>query len=295
MGDASPRRALPKTALKALGLAALVCALLVVAGVVLASAPVRGSRFGKRMERRFPIGWSRVALVFGPERERVRAVDALFGTWNRRAVPLLERAAGDRSRSVAGSAMHAIDMLVQFRSTPARRSLLRLCRASRPALRCRAYRAVREAMATVTWRQRVGTGLIIACENEHAFRLDADVQAVLREGLGDSELECRRQAATTLTHLLTDGGPPLQPEVSAALRRCLRGPSPGIRSLEPAALLTCLRRADTFDEFVRQAKHVGCDHGDAGPLLHLWEAGTPKARRLMEQYWAKHPLGGGPR
>ena len=270
----SPRtgdRTLWKTAPKALGLAMLVLALVAITGFVLASPAVRSSGFGKRMERRHPVRWAQLALVCGAERERLRAVQALLRTGGPKVLPALEQAAHDRSPRVRDSAVYAVLPLVPVAGGDAERSLTSLCRDRNPDLRWRAYRALRLAAT------------------HQGTRLTADVQHALVGGLQDPDLQCRWQAAFT-TACLKRLGHRLPPEVAAALRRGLRGPSPGIHSLPPEVLLPRVERADAFSEFARQIEHVAYGYGDTHLLLLLWEADTPQARRLMQEHLATHSL-----
>ena len=126
-----------KMALKAFAAAAAVAALLVLCGFILATSQVRHSAFGRRMERRFPIRWSQVALVFGDEEARGEAVRVLPCTNSRRAIPTLVRATRDRSATVSDAAVGSLWDLAPHQE--AERAIVSACRDRRTTVRAGAY------------------------------------------------------------------------------------------------------------------------------------------------------------
>ena len=273
MSDRAKRRPVWRTVLQALAAAAGVLVLLAIVGFVLASSPVRSSPFGKRMERRYPIRWSEVALVFGRYDERRRAVGALGMTGSGRALAALDRAAADRSARVRAMAVQAMADLAPYAPHEAERRLLALCGDRRADTRREALRACRGMLAL-------------------GVPPSAALQQVVAAGLQDRDPECRREAAATVQDLVSQGTP-LQPEVWVAFAACLRSPSPGP---EPRiARLSGPARYIAVPPTLREARSA---LGRREPRAHiwalrrLWEMGTPEARRLIEGDLAKRPLGG---
>jgi len=271
MSDERPRRAFWRMALKALGVAALALALLVGVGCLLASSGVRASRFGRRMEQRYPIRWSQIALVFGPEDERLRAVGALQVTGSGRALPALHRAAADRSPRVRAAAIEGIACLVPYAPQGVERRLLALCGSRRLDTRRRALDACRTML---------GLGVPPS----------AALQRTVAAGLQDRDLECRREAAAMVQELVRQHEP-LQPEVWEAFAACLRGPSLGPR---PVAVrrITSGRYIELPPSLpqVRTALEHGELHARVWALIRLWEMDTAEARRLIEEDLAARPL-----
>ena len=275
------RRTLWKTALKALAAAVGLIALLLVAGLILASTPVRGSALGHTMERRCPIGWSRIALVFGDDDERAHASWDLSSTGSGRALPALERAAHDRAPLVSSSAVTGIATMASHGVAGAQTLYLRLGRDPRPDVRASAYTALRDMRDSRAMWQRGGEG-----------------QRLLTQGLRDPDPRCRDQAARTAVHLcghrargLWRGE--LDPQVLRALRDCLRGPAPR-NAVDPRtveALGARVASAHSFEEFHRSSKPTnGPPPLRVQTALGLWELDTAEARHLLQEELAKHPL-----
>ncbi len=255
-----------------MGAAIAVAGLFILAGIVLASPQVRNSSFGQRMERRFPIPWSRMALIFGCEQERVQAAGNLWGCRSPAAIPVLYVAAYDRSAQVRETAVCGVWRLARAGPEQAERCVLRLCRQPRPQERGRAHRALRLMLV------------------DGYFEDTRELQEIVAHELQGPHTGCRWQAACTAATLRRRGDT-LSPEVQRALYDCLRGPSPGPRSLGRGVLAAKVSKSADLNEFMSRVwASVPPREWEIGGLILLWEIDTPKSRRLIEQYLTEHPL-----
>ena len=289
MAERKPRRTVWRTALKALAASLLIAALLVLAALLCATPQVQYSEFGSRVGSRFPHAWSWVALTFGDERTRLSVVQRLgAGAWWRAgsypgdgepaALPLLVRAAEDRSPAVRDEAVNqvvgSIGLSFPRDVWPVVR---RWSRDGRPERRLRAYEAMRVLARTAAGRA-AGHGM------------SAEASEVLAAGLRETDPHCRA-AAASVTADLWDSGLPRDPALARALEACLRGPSPGVPSEVPKLLTPRAREAQSFEALQRSlAEGHGARPRRMRTLVALWALGTPWARRLLEDELAAHPL-----
>jgi len=301
MPDCRQPKAVARTALKALGLAAGVVALVVGVGFLLASRQVRGSAFGKSMERRFPIRWSEVALVFGSEKERVGAAYDLAESGSPRALGALERATRDRAPGVRWAAVGAIRCIGLQYARAAVPVLLRVCRTGSRDVRMQAYSPM-----TLTRR----TGIL---------DLRPALDDVILFGLNDPDCECRGVAALWATQRLSVGpamGQAPRPQLAHGLERCLRGPSPPWARGPASALAVYLqgpgggRQSSRRTHLRAPPRRVGRvvveyegntdprvrtgNGGRVAALYWLWLEGTEGSRKLVCEELAKRPLTVGP-
>jgi len=272
------RRPLWKTALKALAAAAAAVALLVLCGFILASPQVRHSRFGKEMERRLPVRWSQVALVFGKEEERSAALSALARTGSLRAAPIIVRATRDRSAAVSAEAVGWLGFIAPGASQAATLGLVSACDDRRIGVRAEAYQHL---------------GAIYA---DRGLELGPDAQAAVARGLRDPDTGCQWEALTAAFQLYEAGeavpqlrqalqdrllSPPAVPPAGSLARptfRMLRGLSHPQALWVPAP---ARRGAATY-----RAAEVE----QLSTVLFLWVRDTPESRAVLREYLSKHPL-----
>lgn len=288
-----------RTALKALGLAAGALALLVAVAFILASPLVRNSALGKRMERRFPIRWSEVALGLGGEKERMHAVATLSETRSPRALPALCRAATDRSPRVRRSAQEGILSIGRRAGDPALRALVRLCADRSSEVRAAAYATLGDLQL--------------------GFPYPRPVRRCLARGVGDQDPCCRAAAALTAAKAVVCSEP--DPDLRAALTGCLLGPSPPRQRLRPEARPGYVSGVPDV-VWPNQSSHPWERPGPVGPvylvaerlvcfggnprvevhdeartwdrtnaLVWLWLEGTEGSRGLVREELEKRPLG----
>ena len=289
------RRAALRTALQALGLAAGVFALLTATGFILASPQVRQSGFGQRMERRFPIRWSELALALGGEQVRVQAVVALTQTRSPRALPALSRAATDRRAPVRTEALDGIVSIGRRARDPASDALTYLCAERRADLRAAAYMRLRDLLLGGAYPR--------------------PVRRCLTRGLRDGDPVCRAAAAITAARVVV--GPDPDADLSTALAACLLGPSPPPDRLRPPAMSSYLdmiwpnqsthpwERSGVLHSpayliggrlvcFGGDPRVEARDEGNAwdrtNALVWLWLEGTADSRALIRAELEKRPL-----
>jgi len=284
------RRTLWNTALKALAAALAVAALLVLGTFLCATPQVRKSRFGERIEQRFPIGWSEIALALGREGERLGAVATLRlvlagrpprdeSKVRRRALGLLEKAAQDRSPEVRYRATAAIASELSVCLLPeARKCLVRLCHHPDPGVRAEACSYLLQHL--LHYRQGPQRGLV-----SRLRRADA---------------ECTDRTTRPIEPPLP-GGRSLSPAMARALQDCLRSSAPGGHThaalisgaQERAQFAARIANARSFEEFRHRlgSSYAGPEgRVDALILLWQWRAQTPTADRLLREELTARPL-----
>lgn len=268
MSEERPRSTLLKTALEALVVAAVAFMLLVIAGLVLASPQTRSSAFGKRMERRHPVRWAQLALVFGTEAQRSIATSRL-GACGPEALPVIEMAFHDRSGGVRRAAVKSLATVGANRPEESLRSLARLVRDRRAEVRRLAYAAI--------W------GMVVVREAPASPPL----QEALVWGLQDRDPQCRREAAFVVAELARQGRP-LQPAALRAFAAFLLTPSPP--ATRPAAGPTSLEEALGAMLRASREAHSRGPEGRLWTLMGLWETGTQEASKQIQLDLYRHPL-----
>jgi len=134
MGKPGTSRAVWRVVLRAVGLGTLVGVTVLGTGVLLATPRVRHSRFGELAEHNFPRPWSRIALLFGCEQERVQALPPLRGS-DPHSLRMLVQAADDRSPRVRSTAVLCVYELALGHVDGAQEALLHLSRHRRRDVR----------------------------------------------------------------------------------------------------------------------------------------------------------------
>jgi len=293
VAEAKPRRTLWKTALKALAAALAVAVLLLLGAFLCATPQVRESRFGERMEQRFPIGWSRIALAFGSERERCGAVNTLWTAPREQPPPnqsaaasrglrLLETAAQDPAPEVDYRAIRAIACEVARSPQEVRECLVRLCHHPNPGVHGAACSyLVQDLLDYWGGPQRGLVGRLRNADAASHAQAAGKGKPPARPGLG------------------------LSPQMARALQDCLLGSAPDVYSRswqmsghrEYERFAARITNAHSFDQFWR---HLGTTYAgpegrvDALILLWRWRMRMPKADRLLQEELAAHPLTGVP-
>jgi len=274
MGSRPGRRSFGPAIVKTLVAVGGVVGLAMLFGLVIASPQVRRSGLGKRLERCFPLRWSQVALLFGNEEERARAASVAARTGSRRAVPMLIRAADDRSAAVSSAAVCGLAAIVPAAPGEAERGILSASRHRRPAVRAAAYQALG------------------AVPGHGGARLTSAAQAAVAAGLSDPDPGCQWEAFRVATKLLWVGE--ANPDLLRALQNRLCTPpsvpppgSPwssvwsGTRRLSVRQLEAALTRGSPIEQF--------------GALEGLWLCNTPESRRALRHHLQQHPLTDPPR
>ena len=259
-----------RVVLRATAVGVLTGLLLLGLGFLCATAPVRHSRFGQRLERRLPVAWSRAALLAGSPFEQMDAIECLRRVGTPAAMSALCEAVQSRRVSPRDPACIAVVRVAQSTASKdvralAIRRVAGLTASGDADLRRPAQRTLRD-MAQLP-------GL-----SDHP-----EVRRALLRGLEDPDLECRRFAATTvrkLWHINRE----MDPGLAGALQARLLGPSPGPvpsgRRPPPDSWVAELGRGLTRSSF----------HQRLSLLVELWEWGTPRSRQLVRGYLARHPL-----
>jgi len=267
------RRGVWKTALKALGAAVGVAVLLVLCGFVLASPQVWHSRLGKRMEHRFPIRWSEVALVFGNEVARSEAVFRLTRTGSRRAIPPLVRATRDRSPSVSILALNGLWQIAGVAPREAERAIVGACEDREPRVRAHAYRCLPAGpyhAGLLDFSGGNSANDVYYAYRPGSAKMSPTGQGALARGLRDPDAECQWAALHIAFVLYVEGE--ASPELREALQNRLLSPPPSHWVPGPGSAKGLLRDKQF------------------STLMRLWMRNRRESRAQLREYLRKHPL-----
>jgi len=258
-----------RVVLRATAVSVLAGLLLVALVLLCATAPVRHSGFGRRMERRFPVRWSQMALAFGSADEQVVATETLGATESREALPALRRAATSRLRDVRGAAVCGIEDIGQAEPRLAVAELTALSQDHRPEVR-------RDAYSVLFHHNRIA-----------GSALDEALPDTLLRGLTDSDPGCRRLAAWGTVRRWGSWHQD-ETRLREALQACLLGPSPP-PYCNPSGQPGSASDGHYVAELAR-GLHAPWSHERCKALVGLWEEGTPRSRQIVREYLAQHPL-----
>ena len=249
----------------------------------------------------WPIGWSYIVAIIGPEEERGWAVGALGGSADVRALPALEyvlehEECGNLRRAAVTASLNLASCYDEDEQTRVGRWVLKETKHPDPKVRAAVFRGV-------AWDPYYRSGHFLTWLEE-----------ALQLGFGDADAECRREAASSASRLLgaLDGwsvDPP--PGYLDALGQCLLSASPGPRTRASLGtpyppmpsgryeeLMQCVR-PEEIPEVREYADSMGSDYGQdrrylravrVDALVRLWEVDEPRARRLVRESLAEQPL-----